>query len=91
MLIGSSILLAGAILGAFPRAFAGLFGDLYDSDSYRIALGIYSFNYQMVVLIGFTIILTGAVWAAWKDRRWRLPSTAHAAKDTAAEGTDAHH
>jgi hypothetical protein len=90
VLIGSSMLLAGAIFGAFPRAFAGLFGDLYDIDRYRIAWGIYSFDYQMIVLIGFTFILAGAVWAAWKGRRWRLPSTAAAAKDTAAEGTDAH-
>jgi hypothetical protein len=86
VLIGSAIVLIGAIFGTFPQAFYGL----YSGDSSPIVRGIYSINYQTLVLTGFTIILAGAVWSAWKGRSWRLPSTEIAANDTAAEGTDAH-
>jgi len=87
VLIGSAIVLIGLIFGAFPQTLYGL----YSGETSTIISNTYSGNYQTLVLTGFAFILAGAVWAAWKDRRWRLLSTAPAENDKVVEGTDAHH
>ncbi|MDW5563116.1 MAG: zinc ribbon domain-containing protein [Methanomassiliicoccus sp.] len=86
MLIGSALVLAGAIFGAMPQIFYSMYGG----ENSWIARGLYSTNYQTLMLAGFTIILAGTVWAAWKGRRWGLPSTAIVTDGTADEGNGAH-
>lgn len=86
MVIGSILLVIGAIFGFFPWEIARSYGV----SNFPYAMGIYSHNYLALVLSGLTCILAGAVWAGWKARRWALPSFA-ASNDTTNAGEDRPH
>jgi hypothetical protein len=86
VLVGGLLVLAGAIIGTFSMEIESNF---LSGESY-FRRGTFSYGYLGLVLTGFSIIMIGVLWTAWKQRVWpimRSVGVLQSAKDTETKRT----